>query len=288
MTKKTYPYLREAFSGFVRETLESIQSVKSVEEALKGLDDRSYGDKRQSLDSLCRTLDLTKEEFAKEYFHPWEALSPEQAIEVAKYWNLAFMPAKALLMDLIPISEHRALQWTMVNVHEVQLFEVFQNYRMGYDLLSHTFLAPEHALPYKQCRYCGRLDHDPRGKAFGKRLSFCHRTGCPSDPNPTDHISGCCYKAWRRQKDNLRVRCRELSKTPEKLTAFFLRFCAKRYQQNLKISIPIRVEKDKLICSPKRGPFRTRDFRYHADRKEVSNEEITIHGRPDSPVAQAS
>jgi len=250
-----YPYLREVFNDLMCAKSGQIKTIHSLLKDLRSYKEVNHlGEK--SFASLYEPLGLTGLEFYQKYVEPWTLLTPEQAIEVAKYCSLKLTVTNQFQIEVNVACNHQALHWTLVNVYQTNLFNVFlEDYEAelskneppeNWDWVTHQYVAPQYSLPYRQCSYCGRLDEDPRGKNFGKNdLAFCHLESCPSDPTPSRHSEGCCYGDWKRLKNNIRATCRRLSDDPQEVSTAFFEFCKNRYQENLKLLIPVRVQKAK-------------------------------------------
>ncbi len=254
MNKNPYPYLRKTFEGFVSEKTGALKDVWQNYAFLQQFKEFNH---RQQEHSIQDVFGQSTREIYLKYIAPWEELTQEQALVVAKLWSHTQSIEKNLLMDIRVIRDFKALFWTMVNVYELRFFELFVldletelNRPMeNWDWITHLFVAPEYSLPYRQCFYCGRLEQDPRGHVFGKqKLFYCHLAECDtSDRNPSAHPAGCCFKAWERERQNLRDRCKRQSKEPQKVIQTFLDFCEYRYLANQSIQIPIQVQKEKPL-----------------------------------------
>lgn len=251
MNKLNVSYLREDLKRFVSEKYAQIKAAQAIETALNGLEERCYAQKPYALETLCQELNLTRNELLERFISPWEALSAQQIEALSYYWNMVVCPGKNLLMEMTPTYEHQALQWTVVNVCELNLFDVFlkgeNNAVLAIDdPITFHFWSEEQMLPYLQCCYCGRLDEDNRGKLFkAKRLRFCHTLECTSESNANGHPSGCCYGEWRRLKLGLRLQIKRNQANVEKVRELFWQFCEKRYTENQKIKQAVRVSKKK-------------------------------------------
>lgn len=252
LNESTRLYIRKIFCTLLEDAFSRAKTVPAMQEAEDAYRGTKTHGRNRPLQQLCQSLELTELEFFQRFLEPWAALDPQQMQEVAKYWNMLYLPSHSLLMDLTPISQHRAIQWTMVNVFETHLFEMFvPDYKEEFlsrkpDIITRYFLAAEYSLPFKQCRYCGRLDSDPRGKLFTQnKLKLCHAEGCESNPNYNQHKEGCCFKSWQPKKTLLIDQCRDYENNLEKLERVFTSFFWDRYEENLKIQTPVRVKKER-------------------------------------------
>ncbi len=247
MTKKTYPYLRKVFEELLLSKGADFKTVLDFTNVLN----------THSIQTLYDSLELKGIEFYTTFIEPWRNLTDEQLTQVVALWNAHLLTHRQWVMNITTSCDYRALQWTLVNVYETQLFDVFlDDYESELsckgpieqlDWITHSFVAPIYSLPYKQCRFCGRLDTDPRGRAFGKRnLNFCHLTGCPSDPSPSSHPTGCCYGDWKRIKNNIRLQCKRTEQEPQKVIQAFIQFVKERYEHNVQVNkIMVRVQQEK-------------------------------------------
>lgn len=259
MTSGRYPYLRDVFNAFLEEKLSSLKAVKILEDAIEGYkSDWRFKGPPGSLQNLSDSLGLSKYGLYEKFLASWEALTPEQATQLFKYWNLLFCPERKLFVEVHTAYEHQALQWTVVNVIETNLFQVFLHddgpnladyHKKPVDWITRTFIGPKHTLPYQQCFYCGKRDTNPKGREFGKMdLCYCHLKPCPtSTSSPSAHAVGCCYGDWKRIKNNIRARLKRAAADPKRVTQIFLAFCEQRYQCNLTLRTPVRVAQEKPL-----------------------------------------
>ncbi len=263
-----YSFLRNTFEKFLIETTSSIQAEHAHAEGMRDYLFRRQGEERSPYRQFLQSLGLTEEEFEVRFLSPWKDLTAEQVQEVIKYWNFIFSGRKKVLLGAMPINEHLALQWTLVNVVELNIsgLELFrpdyeevlaQESAHQKDIITYMFVSPEHALPQRQCHFCGRLDKDPRGNVFGhKGLRFCHLENCPSGSNASNHEVHCCWATWRRLKMNFRTALDRCGPDKSRAKKIFQAFCERRYQENLQMQIPVRPAQEKrtewkLVFEPK-------------------------------------
>ncbi|WP_373533051.1 hypothetical protein [Vampirovibrio sp.] len=252
MNSKQYSYLKTVASQFLKEKAARNPAAKAMKEAALIAQLPGPTEPRKH---LFEQLNVSTELFYEKYLTPWSNLTQEQVIELVKHWNLVNCPEKNLLLQAIPTYEHLALHWTLINIYETKLFDVFlKEYQTELpatcpeklDWISYKFGGPAYALPFKQCYYCGRLETDPRGREFGKQgLFYCHLTECSPEPSPSAHAFGCCYGDWKRQKNNIRNICKRQQTDPNKVIAAFLSFCEARYQANLQMRVRVQVKQEK-------------------------------------------
>jgi hypothetical protein len=251
-TKILYPYLRETLSQF----LESKSKNNVLTQALMTATESYQRPLNEKTKHIIERLKVSTEAFYDQYLMQWSNLSEDDLRDVVHHWNLINAPDRKMVMTLQPTNDYIARDWTFVNVVELNLFEAFEeNWPNGLpderppnlDWLTNRYGGLAYAMPYKQCRYCGRVETDPRGKAFGKQdLMYCHQRHCPTaDANPAAHAVDCCYGQWSRIKRNFLKRCHRAKENPEQVKSLFLAFCQARYESNLAMAVRVQTEKVK-------------------------------------------
>jgi hypothetical protein len=246
-----YSYLRDAFEEFVYLKSGKMRAQLNALDGLKQY--REFNHRAKA--SFYELLGLSPQELNDTFLAPWRRLNQEQISALARFWNLQLLLEKNMSLHAEAEYSHQALHWTLVNVVELNLFDVFLPNAEAefsadipfdqWDWITRLFVSAEYAMPYHQCLYCGRLDNDPRGRAFGKKLIYCHVDGCPTASNASEHVEGCCYKAWAKKKEALQRQCQRANDNPNKVRTSFLSFCEKRYLENMALTIPVRPQKEK-------------------------------------------
>ncbi len=256
--KNHYAFLRPALLSFVEEKLASFASIREHQGVFQDFVriDKTLG--CTPFKDLLRELNLSEPEFSQRFLNPWRELSSSQLTKVLKYVNWAHRFRFGQELTLKPLSELNALHWTIIQVYKLNLNGLtlflhtpdwIEHHREEptTDVLTHLYQAEPFCLPHRQCYWCGRLDHDPRGKAFGHRgLSLCHQSQClMHSVNLPDHPNDCCYRQWNALKDSLKQTLKNQKQSEDKMTQTFLAFCEKRFQQNLNQSYRPRPQQEK-------------------------------------------
>ncbi|HEY8269726.1 MAG TPA: hypothetical protein VIG33_02475 [Pseudobdellovibrionaceae bacterium] len=131
----------------------------------------------------------------------------------------------------------KALDWVCVQIMELNLqgLELPENV---YDLVDE---------PVLQCRYCGKLDTDAKGREFNRKRKYCHSLKCTESKsvNPEHHI-GCCFGEWARKKKLLVQALKRHYKGKEKGKEYFERTCNELYEHALTLSEPVRTHQTLL------------------------------------------
>jgi len=144
------------------------------------------------------TIQLILERFIYYYHNSW---IPKEAPIISKVkYDIFYTP--------------NALNWTLVNVHELNFFDMS-------DI--------DYEVPYNQCRFCGHpdgFDHFDGYKHFNKKLKYCHDYDCTglfsnqyhfiedekgnietlagySGSRPNEHLENCCYRKYAIPKKKL-------------------------------------------------------------------------------------
>lgn len=253
-----YSFLKPAFLTFLETKLASFANIQEHQAvwAKQMVIDPVLG--KTPMKSLLAELSLTGEAFAERFLNPWKDLTPFQLKEILSYFNHVHRFRFGQELVLKPVFELNALHWTTIHIQKLNLNglvlftqspEQIETSRetVETDCLTHLYQAEPYCMPYLQCYWCGRLDTDPRGKAFGYRgLSICHLPDCKTHSvNLPDHEDTCCYRQWNRVKDALKQTLKNQGNNSEKVTETFLAFCEARFQQNLRMTTPPRPEKEK-------------------------------------------
>lgn len=134
-----------------------------------------------------------------------------------------------------------ALEWTLVNIHELNFFDMS-------DI--------DFKLPYNQCHYCGKPNsfmHQTGVKSFNRKRKYCHDSKCAkihdaNGSNPKEH-ENCCFGKFAIEKKKLYEQIRRI-KTENDIEAkmeLFIAYCEKRFKENLKIKWSIQTEHQKAI-----------------------------------------
>ncbi len=188
---------------------------------------------------------LSDADFDVHYRQPWRNLSFPQAQLITRKLAAGLSLQHGYVLTAQQLTDHRALQWMIVDACNTGLFDPFPTsldqppLRFGNDslvyrsTLQRELIAPEYSFPYQQCYYCGRTGTDPRGISFGTRLlHYCHYNTCSSSGNPRDHDSQCCYGQWKRIHDSLRKTLKRNETNVAHCEQTFHTFLKKRYAIN--------------------------------------------------------
>jgi len=198
-------------------------------------------------EALYAKLDMTQDDFEKAFLKPYYRL-----VDVG-YFNfeviseiitlISKVVGKALIIQNdIPeapfsISTTRdqdryaqALDWTCMQVRELRL----NGLKMPYDDSGHEAVL--------QCRYCGKLNADDKGRQFNKKRKYCHDIDCKekTSVNPEEHIK-CCYGKWAKRKKLLVQALKRHYKGRKKGMSYFKDFCDDLYDNALTVHNPIRT-----------------------------------------------
>ncbi len=236
-----FPYLRNTFEGFLDYLTGGHSALPEIIETHRADPTPFYNE-----------LGLTISEFHSRFVNPWLDLNEVQQKHVAQIINIHLLREQKTTLSVVSACDYKALQWTYAQVMGLNLFEMFphtfeEELRRNisfydWDSIIRYFLNPRYSMPYNQCHYCGRLDHDSRGKHFGPNLKYCHLDGCPSTPNPKEHAEGCCYQKWKRIKNKIRRQLSRNKSNPQEVTAIFKAFIQEQYEKNKQITNLVRVK----------------------------------------------
>lgn len=190
-------------------------------------------------------LPITDAELHSRYLEPWLALSFEQAQIATRKISSMLSHKHGYVLTAQQMTNHKALQWTIVDAYNTGLFDLFPTpleqppLRFGNDSLIHRstlqreLQGPEYSLPHQQCHHCGRTGTDPRGVPFGKKdLRYCHQASCSSSGNPQDHDEHCCFRNWKRHQETLRKSLTRNAHNHEHSEQIFHKYLLKRYALN--------------------------------------------------------
>lgn len=237
-----FSYLSEPFKGwYEKKSQEQGQSFIHTENPIEYL--------LSEHETLYAKLGMTQDSFEEAFLKPYYKLIElgcfnfgtisEITEIISKVIGKAVIIQKglpnepfSLIIDKSPDRYAMALDWTYTQVKELKL--------AGLDMPeTHLLLDQE---PILQCRYCGKLDADDKGRKFNKKRRYCHDKHCKETKsvNPEHHID-CCYGKWAKRKKLLIQTLKRHYRGREKGISNFKIFCNELHDHALTIHSPIRT-----------------------------------------------
>ena len=175
-----------------------------------------------------------------------QGLPPDDAMKLVidriNYYYSDWIPKSAPVMcitDFHCSNFPNALNWTLVNVYELNFFDMAD---IDFDI------------PYNQCRYCGKPDfyeHESGQREFNKKAKYCHKSDCKhlsdsTGSKPLNH-SECHWGEFALKKKTLYQQMKACKKSNEEKNNLFRNFCETRLQDNLDVQWTIQTQNKKAI-----------------------------------------
>ena len=240
-----FEFLKEPFTEWTKEKQSIISNFKIFDVKKNTKEILSYED-----------IDITEIELLLEKLATIGPPSMMKAIfRRLSYVYGDFIPKNAPVLCDIELRINNfpnALRWTLVNIAELQFF----------DMSDIEFIEP-----FNQCRQCGQpneFEHEKGIKKFNKKTKYCHNFNCKGldktdGSNPMLH-ENCCFGKFALTKKKLYQQMRATKRSEDEKIKLFLEYCDLQLQEN---------EKNKWTIQAKNNPAIHEDNWYDIDLESL-------------------